>query len=169
MDDDLLLGSLEVQVALGVEFAEVAGAEPAFAGRHRLQLASLPVTGGHVFAADQNLAALVELDFFAGKDLANRTAAQAERMVDADERGGLSQSVALDDDEAQPPPELFGFGVESCTARNQRPELPSEAAVNLAEAPPAAGAGVLGRGLPMRPGPLPCGTPTKSRVPAFLP
>ena len=59
-------------------------------------------------------------------------------MVQRDERRGLGQAVALNDDEAQPPPELFGLGIERSAAGDEGPELPSELVVDSAEAPPAA-------------------------------
>ena len=145
-DDDVLLAPLKVEIALGVELADVAGAKPTFLVQHRLQLFALPVAGGDVRATHQDLAVFVELHLPAFEHLADRALAGAEGMVQRDERGGFGEAVALNDDEAEAPPELFGFGVQRRTAGDERPELPAEAVVNLPEAPPAADEVLIFRG-----------------------
>ena len=47
-------------------------------------------------------------------------------MIERNERCGFGEAVALNHDEAQPSPELFGFGVERCAAGDERPELPAK-------------------------------------------
>ena len=136
-DDYALLASLEIEVAVGVERAEVAGVEPFFPALHRLELATVPVTGGDVLAAHQDFATGVKLELASGQGFADGACGQLEGMVDADEGGGFGQAVALDDSEAQALPEDFGVGVEGGAAADEGPELPAQSAVEAAEAPPA--------------------------------
>src|SRR5262249_39969275 len=98
----------------------------------------LPIAGGDVGSAHQNLAGLIELHLAAFQYLADRTLACAERMVEGDQRSGFSQAVTLNDDKAEASPELFGFGIERGAARDEGPELPTKLAVNAAKTPPAA-------------------------------
>ena len=58
-------------------------------------------------------------------------------MVDADERCGFGESVALDYGVAETSPELLGGAVEGCSAADKGPELPSELTAHTAEDPPA--------------------------------
>src|SRR3954451_12865458 len=60
-------------------------------------------------------------------------------MVQGDDGRGLSQSVALNDDEAELAPECFERRVEWRRADDEGPELQSEGAVNSAIPPPSAG------------------------------
>ena len=58
-------------------------------------------------------------------------------MVQRDDRRGFGQAVALDDDEAEPLPELLERGGERRGADDERPELHAEHPVDAAVAPPA--------------------------------
>src|SRR5215470_1453199 len=58
-------------------------------------------------------------------------------MADRHERRRLGHPVALHDREAQPPPEGFTLFIQRRAARYKRPELPSEALMNVAEYQPA--------------------------------
>src|ERR1035438_5067638 len=80
-DDDVFLAALEIEIALRVEFAKVAGAKPTSLAQHRLQFFSLPITGSDVGAAHQDFAVLVELDFAALEYFANRAFAGSKGMV----------------------------------------------------------------------------------------
>src|ERR1700749_290788 len=59
-------------------------------------------------------------------------------MIHADERSCFGKTVALDDRETPPPPEIFRVLIERGAARDERPELPAELPVNGAKCPPAA-------------------------------
>src|SRR6185503_2676104 len=69
--DHILLSALEVKITLGVEFTDVAGSQPSIFGCYWTQTAT-PITGRHVLAAHENLAALIDLEFVSGKRLAYR-------------------------------------------------------------------------------------------------
>src|SRR6266705_1542553 len=98
---------------------------------------SLPVAGGHVFAAHEDFASGVKLHLAPGEDLANRTSPLAKGMIHADQRGCFGQPIPLDHCESELAPKLFGIGVESRAAANERPELPAEPLMDAAECPPA--------------------------------
>src|SRR5262249_32847298 len=59
-----------------------------------------------------------------------------ERMDDRHERRRLGHPVALYDGKAQPPPEGLSLLIQRRAARDERPELPAEAAMNVAEDQP---------------------------------
>src|ERR1019366_310264 len=136
-DDDVLFTPLEVEITFGIEIAQVASAKPTFLAQHWLQFFSLPIAGRDVGAAHQDFSVLVELDLAAFEHLADRAFAGAKWMVQGNQRCRLRQAVALNDHEAQAPPEFLGVGVKRCTSGDEGPELPSELVVNFAEAPPA--------------------------------
>src|SRR5208282_1066414 len=136
-DDHFFFTSLEEKITLLIERAQVAGAIPAISACDRLQFASVPVAAGDAAAAHENFAVVRQLDFAPGQDLADGTAAGVERMVQADQRRGFGQSVSLDDGVSQAMPEFFGRAVEGGAAADHGPKLPSEAAAQVAEGPPA--------------------------------
>ncbi len=135
--NDVFLAPAKIEAALGIDFAEIAGAEPAFFVQYRLQLFALPISGSNVGAAHQDFAIVVELHLAAFQHLADGALAGAKRMIERDERSGLRQPVPLDDYEAQPTPELLGRAIKRRPAGDEGPELPSELVVNAAETPPA--------------------------------
>ena len=59
-------------------------------------------------------------------------------MIHADERGGFGEAIALHGGVAEASPEFFGGSGERGASGNYGPEFPAEAAMNGAEAPPAA-------------------------------
>src|SRR5262249_23099759 len=61
-DDDILLPSFEMEKALRIELAEVAGVEPSLFARDGLELATLPVVLCDILAADEDLAGAAEFD-----------------------------------------------------------------------------------------------------------
>src|SRR5579862_6872188 len=135
--DDILLASLEVEVAFGVELADVAGVKPALLVEHRLQLLSLPIAGGYIGAAHQDFAARVKLHLAAFEHLADRAAAGAEGMVQRNQRGRLGGTVGLNQKEAEATPECCRLRVERRATGDEGPELPAEAVMNAPETPPA--------------------------------
>ena len=59
-DDDFFLASLEKQIAVCVERAEVAGAVPAFVASDGHEFTAIPVAAGDAAAANQNFAIVGE-------------------------------------------------------------------------------------------------------------
>src|SRR5208282_2314299 len=97
----------------------------------------IPISRGHSAAAHQNLAVFRQLHLAPRQHFADRSFAQPERMVHADQRSRLGQTVALNHGIAHAIPEFFGLGIEGRAARNERPEFPAEAAADRAKNPPA--------------------------------
>src|ERR1035441_7684380 len=58
-------------------------------------------------------------------------------MVQADQRSGFGQAVALDHGISQAMPEFFSLAIEGGAAADHGPEFPSELAADVAEGPPA--------------------------------
>src|ERR1700731_646131 len=58
-------------------------------------------------------------------------------MVEGDEGGGLGHAVALDEGEPDAVPEGFELGGQGGAAGDDGPELPTQGAMHLTEAPPA--------------------------------
>ena len=136
-DDHLLLAAMDRQTALRVEGAYVAGMEPAVPERGGRRLGGVVVAAGDVAAAHQDLAVVGDGDLDAGDRLAHGPAPGAEGMVEGDDRRGLGQAVALDDQEPEPRPERLQPGIERRRADDERPELPAEQPVDPPVAPPA--------------------------------
>ena len=107
-DDDIFLAATEVEVAIGVDGSEISGGEPL--GFLMLHLAVLPGGIGDGFAAHKDFAFIAETDLSAGQDLADGSFRCAERVIEADEGGGLRHAIALNDDETETAPELFADG-----------------------------------------------------------
>ena len=82
-NDDVLLAAFEIEIAFGVEFAEIAGAKPTFLAQHRFQLFSLPITSSNIRAAYQDFAIFIQLDLAALEHFADRAPARMKRMVQA--------------------------------------------------------------------------------------
>ena len=95
------------------------------------------VAARHVLAAHEDFSVGRDLHLDARDRLADRSLLGPERMVQADDRRGLGQPVALNDDEAELGPERLEIAVERRRADDERPELPAEQPVHAAVAPPA--------------------------------
>ena len=65
------------------------------------------VPGAHVLAAHQNLAVVGDLDLDAADRGADRSGVGLERMIERDDRRRFGEPVSLDDDEAEPLPEIL--------------------------------------------------------------
>src|SRR5207248_5330640 len=137
-NDDVFLSSLEIKIAVGIEFSEITGAIPTFLARNGLKLLPIPISGGNTAAAYQNFIFRAQLDLTSGENFADRSFAQAKRMINADDRGSLGKPVALNDGESEPSPEVFRHAVERRASGDEGPELPSELAVDATESPPPA-------------------------------
>src|SRR5207248_11182750 len=155
-NDYILSAPFEIEISLLIDRTQVAGPKPTFITGDRHQLLALPVCLGDVLAPHQDLAAFIKLHLATGKDFADRLAPQLEWMVHRDEGSALGESIALDYDKAQPPPELLGHGVEGGASRDEGPELPAKEIMNLAKAPPASNKLLFlcSRKLFLEPGPL---------------
>src|SRR6185437_1871622 len=58
-------------------------------------------------------------------------------MVQADQRTGFCEPVALNHHVAQPSPEFFSILVKRCATGNDGPEFPSKKTADFSESPPA--------------------------------
>src|SRR4030095_6158905 len=130
-DDHFLLAALDEQPSLFVTFPDVAGVEPAFAVEHAVSralgfrlwaLVGDVVAGGDVFAADENLAVVGDAYLDALNRRADRALARLERVIERDDRRGLGESVALDDREAKPAPELLDIWRQRRRTDHEGPE-----------------------------------------------
>src|SRR5207245_8448733 len=129
------LASFEVKIAFRVHLTNVARAKPARIRGSALRVIA-PVSGRNIFAAHQNFSVLGQLHFLAGHHATDRAMSQFEWMIDADERRGFGHAIALNHRKTEPPPKFFGFGIQRCTAGDERPELPPEHSMNTAKLPP---------------------------------
>ena len=135
-DDYLLLAAQNFQVAIGGEFADVAGMQPALGiPRRGIGLAKVP--WGHVVTPQQHLAIGRDANLHASNGFSHTAFAGMERMVQCRYRSGLGQAIALDHNEAKLSPEFLQRRVKRGRAHHEGPELPSEVAVNAAVLPPA--------------------------------
>ena len=112
--------------------------KPAVRVEDRRYAGILPVAGRDIFAAHQNFSRFRELYFEARQCFPDGTFAELEGVIHADERGGFGEAVALHGGVAEASPEFLGGSGERGASGNYGPEFPAEAAVNGAEAPPAA-------------------------------
>src|SRR5205823_3284243 len=85
----------KAQVARGIHFPQVTGAQPALFARW-LENATFPVTCRDVFSADQDFPAFGQLEFKPWKDLAYGTFGCAKRMIQADQRSRFRHAISLD-------------------------------------------------------------------------
>src|SRR4029077_14330520 len=104
---------------------QVAGVKPAPGVEHRRHARFLPVSSLDIFAAHENLAVGREFYVYTRQRLADRAAAQAERMIHADQRSSFREAVALNDRVTKAVPEFLRFGRERRAARNDGPEFPA--------------------------------------------
>ena len=136
-DDHVFGPALKIQIALGVQFPAVAGMKPAARIEDGRALATLPVSGGQAPTAHQDFSIRSEPDFAPGEHASNRAMGLMKRVIDADQRRGFSQSVALHDGVTEPLPKHLRVGIECRSAGNKRPEFPAESLVDVAKQPPA--------------------------------
>ena len=96
-DDQILLAVGDLQEAVRVDLAEVAGAEPAVVGEGRCRrLGILVVAAEDGVAAHEDLAVLVEPDLAALDGAADRAEVEVVGVVDAQRARRLREPVALD-------------------------------------------------------------------------
>ena len=122
------------QFARRVLLRQVAGGQPlALARAHP---SASPRRPAEHLAAHQDLALAGDLHLASRQWLPDRPRRNVEGMVQRYQRGGLRHAVALDQRKSQPVPEGFQVGWQRRSARDHRPELPSQRAVYAAKDPP---------------------------------
>ncbi|MDD9985441.1 MAG: hypothetical protein OXQ31_04130 [Spirochaetaceae bacterium] len=136
-DDHVLLAALDVEVALRVQEALVAGLVPLSIERARRLLRRLPVALGDVRPAHQDLAVVGDAHVDARHRPAHRVEAGIVQRVGADHRRRLGGAVALQDVDADQVPLLAQRAVQGGAAGDDGPEAAAEAGVDLAEHAPA--------------------------------
>src|SRR6266566_1294543 len=136
-DDDVFLSSAEAEIAFGVEFTEIAGAQPALLIQG-MDSSLFPIARGNIFTADKNLAVFGKLEFTARENLADGALHRAKRMIQTDQRRGLGQAIALNDGIAKSFEKSFAERREGGATGDKSPELQSEPSVNPPEHPGAA-------------------------------
>ena len=112
-DQDVLHAADDLEVAFEVQFALIAGEEPAVLQGLGGGLGAVPVAGEDAGAADQELAVGVELELAAAEGEADVAGLDLVGLVHGDDRGGLGEAVDLVDahaDELEPPLGLLGEG-----------------------------------------------------------
>src|SRR5260370_5023623 len=95
------------------------------------------VTAGDIFTAHEDFAVFGDLEFAVRENLTDRAFRRAKRVIQAYQRGGLRQAVALNNGITQSLEEVLGFIRKCCATGDQCPELPAQAAVDLAKHPGA--------------------------------
>ena len=144
-DDHLLLATADVQLTGLVEAADIAGVEPAVREGGARFLRRVEVLARHVLAPHEDLSVVGDADFDAGDRLAHRAARGAQRVIQRHDRGGLGQTVALDDEEPRTSEEGFQFRIERGGTDDDGPKLEAEEPVRAAIVPPAPGPVEAGR------------------------
>src|ERR1051325_2814291 len=136
-DDRVLAAAAKVNVAVCIDFADVAGVNPALLiGECLSQM--VPVTRRDVVAAHEDLAVVTQLHLLACNGLADRTMLHAKRMRQARQRCRLSHAVALDDCVTNASPKSFRVTLQGGATRDESPQAPAEATMHVTEGPPIA-------------------------------
>src|SRR5260370_31058707 len=94
-----------------------------------------PVTAGDIFTAHEDFAVFGDLEFAVRENLTDRAFRRAKRVIQAYQRGGLRQAVALNNGITQSLEEVLGFIRKGRTTGNQCPKLPAKPAVASVERP----------------------------------
>ena len=135
--DHFLLAAPDEQLAVPVDFADVARAEPAvFEGTRRFA-GGVEVASRHVLAAHENFAVLRDFHLDARDGFPDRALLGTEWMIEGHNRRRLREAVTLNHDESQLGPEGFQLAFERRRADDERPEFESEEPVDAAEMPPS--------------------------------
>src|SRR6266571_4934 len=96
------------------------------------------VAARHVFAAHENFAVVCNAHFDACDRRADRSLARLERVIERDDRRGFGEAVALNNGEADAPPELFEVRRQRRRTDDKGPELQAECRVDAPVPPPPA-------------------------------
>src|SRR5205823_10971614 len=142
-----LLAALDENASLLVAFPDVASVKPAFRvedavvlgfGLWDLGFGIFVVAARHVLAAHENLAVVCNTHFDAFDRCADRSLACLERVIERDDRRGFREAIALNNGEADAPPELLEVRRQRCRANDKGPELQAERRVDAPVPPPPA-------------------------------
>ena len=132
-DDQLLLPAGDREVALVVQLADVAGAEPAVtADRLRGGGLVVPVAAEHHVAPEQHLAVVGDPDRDPGYGLADRADLEVLRQPHGAGGRGLGQAVALVDRDADAAEEVTQPGAQRGTAEDRGGAAAAERGAQLA-------------------------------------
>src|SRR5260370_40223163 len=94
-----------------------------------------PVTAGDIFTAHEDFAVFGDLEFAVRENLTDRAFRRAKRVIQAYQRGGLRQAVALNSGITQSLEGGLGFIRKGCTTRGPCPERPPTPAAGSAQQP----------------------------------
>ena len=154
--DHFLLAALDENAPLVVTLSYIAGMEPAVTVEHGgirdrgsgigLGFGAwdlgcricLVISARHVLAAHENLAVVCNAHFDAFDRCADRSLACLERVIERDDRRGFREAIALNNGEADAPPELLEVRRQRCRANDKGPELQAERRVDAPVPPPPA-------------------------------
>src|SRR5687767_6175830 len=113
-DDHVFFAAAVIQSAFGVNLTKVARVQPSIGCRNTL-------------STNQNLAVRRDRHVLTRDDLSKGTAFHMKGMIHCNDRTRLSQSISLDYDKPKPCPELLKIRIQTRTADDECPELPTEA------------------------------------------
>src|SRR4029077_9012903 len=137
-DDNIFLTAAKFEIAVRIEFAEIASAKPAAVFLRRiLKTSLLPVTARDIFTANEDFSVFGDFEFAAGENFPDGAVGGVEGMVETDERSGFRHTVALYHRVTETLEKKLAFGTERGSAGDECPEAKTEKAVNAAEAPGA--------------------------------
>ena len=138
--DEVLLAVGDLDVAVGIDQADVAGVQPAVLDRRGGCRLVVPVAGHHQLAAHQDLAVLGDADLDVGERRADRVELGAVGAVARDDRRRLGLAVALQQAHAERREEHGDLVVERRAAGDERLEPAAEARRAPSSAPAGRGA-----------------------------
>src|SRR5207237_2810850 len=110
--DEVALAVGDLEIAVGIETADIAGVQPTIDQRPRRRFGIVPIALHDELAADQYLAILGDAYLDAGERRADRVDLDAAGGVAADHRRRLGLAVALHEVEAERDEEAADLGVE---------------------------------------------------------
>lgn len=126
-------------MSLGRKIANIAGVQPSFAKRLGRLGRGTEIARADIRPAHQNLPVGGDSDFDPGNRSSDRAGPDMKRVVEADDRRGFRQPVALHDGVAEAAPECLQIGRQRRASGNHTTEFPAEQSVHLAETPPEQG------------------------------
>src|SRR5216683_7039163 len=129
--DEIALAVGDLEVALAVELADIAGMQPAILQRARGRLRVVPIAPHDELTAHQYLAVLGDAHLDPGERRANRIDPHLAGRIAANDRRRLGLDVALHQIEAEGDEEAADLGIERRAARDQRLQPAAEARADL--------------------------------------
>ena len=132
-DDDVLLAAGDLDEAVGVDLAEVAGVQPAVDDRLAGRLLVLVIALEYVRAPDEDLAVVRDPHLATGKRLADRADPEVLGGRDRRRGRGLGHAPALENEDAGRVEEAEDLGVDRRCPRDRQPDLAAEKVADLRE------------------------------------